>query len=193
MQLLAKLKLNAPALFVQELLNNPKQIGAVLPSSRNLAVAMAKWLPHNSEDYALELGPGTGAVSQALIERGLREERLIAIERSPKLADHLRVRFPRAKIITGDAFELDRLLQRNGCDAKRISTVISSLPLMNFEARIAHDLARKIRAVLPAGGKLVQYTYRIGRTPKAAAHFDFVATDVVWLNCPPARVSVYQK
>lgn len=193
MQLLAKLKLNAPALFLQELVNNPRQIGAVLPSSRNLAVAMARWLPHGSDDYALELGPGTGAVSQALIERGLREDRLIAIERSPKLADHLRFRFPRAKIITGDAFELDTLLKRNFPGACHISTVISSLPLMNFPPTIAHKLARKIRAVLPPGGKLVQYTYRIGRTPKAAAHFDFVATNVVWLNFPPARVSVYQK
>jgi phosphatidylethanolamine/phosphatidyl-N-methylethanolamine N-methyltransferase len=193
MQLLAKLKLNAPALFLQELINCPRQVGAILPSSRNLAVAMAKWLPHHPDAYALELGPGTGAVSEALIERGLREDRLIAIEKSPKMADHLRLRFPRAKIINGDAFELDRLLKRYAPQAEKISTVISSLPLMNFPAHIAHDLARKIRAILPPGGKLVQYTYRITRTPKAAAHFDFVATDVIWLNFPPARVSVYQK
>jgi len=193
MQLLAKLKWNAPALFIQELVNNPRQIGAILPSSRNLAVAMAKWLPHDPHAYALELGPGTGAVTQAMIERGLREDRLIAIERSPKMADHLRVRFPRAIVITGDAFQLDELLKRHVPQANQVSTVISSLPLMNFPAHIAHDLARKIRAVLPVGGKLVQYTYRVGRTPKAAAHFDFVATDVIWLNFPPARVSVFQK
>jgi phosphatidylethanolamine/phosphatidyl-N-methylethanolamine N-methyltransferase len=193
MQRLGKLKFNSPALFIQELFNNPRQIGAILPSSRNLAVAMARWLPHNSDAYALELGPGTGAVSQALIERGLREDRLIAIEKSPKMADHLRTRFPHAQIITGDAFELDKLLQKHARHADHISTVISSLPLMNFPAQIAHDLARKIRAVLPPGGKLVQYTYRVGRTPKAAAHFDFVATDVIWLNFPPARVSVFQK
>lgn len=192
-QLLAKLKLNAPALFIQELVNNPRQIGAVLPSSRNLAVAMARWLPHNPDAYALELGPGTGAVSQALIERGLREDRLIAIERSPKMAAHLRSRFPRAKIITGDAFQLDQLLKEDAGHIRQISTVISSLPLMNFRADLAHDLAKKIRAILPTGGKLVQYTYRIRRQPKAAAHFDFVASNVVWFNCPPARVSVYQK
>ena len=113
MQLLSKLKWNAPALFIQELVNNPREIGAILPSSRNLAMAMAKWLPHDSDAYALELGPGTGAVTQALIERGLREDRLIGIERSPKMADHLRARFPRAKIITGDAFQLDDLLKRH--------------------------------------------------------------------------------
>jgi phospholipid N-methyltransferase len=154
---------------------------------------MARWLPHNPDAYALELGPGTGAVSQALIERGLREARLIAIERSPKMAAHLRSRFPRAKIITGDAFQLDQLLKDHAGHIRQISTVISSLPLMNFRADLAHDLAKKIRAILPTGGKLVQYTYRIRRQPKAAAHFDFVASNVVWFNCPPARVSVYQK
>jgi len=193
MQLLAKLKMNAPALFIQELFTCPREVGAILPSSRNLAVAMARWLPRDSDTYALELGPGTGAVSQALIERGLREDRLIAIERSPKMADHLRSRFPRAHIITGDAFELDALLQCNARFAGQIGTVISSLPLMNFKPDIAHDLARKIRAVLPPGGKLVQYTYRIRRQPRAAAHFNFVASQVVWLNFPPALVSVYQK
>jgi phospholipid N-methyltransferase len=193
MQLLEKLKLNAPALFVQELLTCPREVGAILPSSKNLAVAMARWLPKDPDACALELGPGTGAVSQALIERGLREDRLIAIERSPKMADHLRARFPRAKIITGDAFQLDNLLQRHARDVDRIGAVISSLPLMNFPPHIAHDLARKIRAILPPGGKLVQYTYRIGRQPRAAAHFNFVASNVVWLNFPPARVSVYQK
>jgi phosphatidylethanolamine/phosphatidyl-N-methylethanolamine N-methyltransferase len=193
MQLLSKLKWNAPALFIQELVTKPREIGAILPSSRNLAVAMARWLPRDPHAYALELGPGTGAVTEALIDRGLREDRLIAIEQSPKMADHLRSRFPRAKVITGDAFKLDELLKRHASHVDKINTVISSLPLMNFPADIAHDLARKIRAILPNGGKLVQYTYRVTRTPKAAAHFRCVASNVVWLNVPPARVSVYEK
>lgn len=180
-------------LLLREWFFNPQRTGAVAPSSPQLAAAMARWLPANPNSFVLELGPGTGAVSEALIGRGLREDRLIAIERSPKMADHLRRRFPRAKIINGDAFELDKLLKRHARQVGTISTVISSLPLMNFPAHIAHDLARKIRAILPTGGKLVQYTYRISRTPKAAAHFNFVATNVVWLNFPPARVSVYQK
>src|ERR1700761_8652533 len=103
-------KLNSTTIFLQELVNCPRQVGAILPSSKKLAVAMARWLPPQPDAYALELGPGTGVVTEALIERGLREDRLIAIEKSPKMADHLRSRFPRATIITGDAFELDQLL-----------------------------------------------------------------------------------
>ncbi len=192
MQLLARL--NATSLFIQELVNAPRQVGAILPSSKKLAVAMARWLPADPNAYALELGPGTGSVTEALFERGLPEDRLIAIEQSPKMADLLRSRFPRAKIITGDAFQLDKLLKRHARQADNIGMVFSSLPLLNFEPHIADDLARKIRAVLPAQGKLVQYSYHLGnKQPKAAAHFRLLASSLIWLNLPPARVSVYQK
>jgi len=191
MQLLEKL--GATTLFLQELVNCPRQVGAILPSSKKLAQAMARWLPEKSDAYALELGPGTGSVSEALLERGLPEDRLIAIEQSPKMADLLRNRFPRAKIITGDAFQLDKLLKRQRY-AENIGMVFSSLPLMNFEAHIADSLARKIRAILPPAGRLVQYSYHVAnRQPKAAEHFRYVASDLVWLNLPPARVSVYEK
>ncbi len=187
-------RLAATSLFLQELITTPKQVGAILPSSRNLSVAMARWLPRRANSYVLELGPGTGSVTEALFNRGLPQDRLIAIEQSPKMADLLRARFPKATIITGDAFQLDKLLKRHVPHAENIGMVFSSLPLLNFEPVIADDLARKIRALLPAEGKLVQYSYGLGRKqPKAAEHFQCVASRVVWLNLPPARVSVYQK
>ena len=191
MQLLAKL--NATSLFLQELVSAPREVGAILPSSQRLAAAMARWLPKPGA-HILELGPGTGSVTHALLERGLPEDRLIAIEQSPKMADLLRKRYPRANIITGDAFQLDTLLKTHAPQAERIGAVFSSLPLLNFEPHTADMLAQKIRALLPAGGKLVQYSYHLGnRQPKAAAHFRLVATDLVLLNLPPARVSVYRK
>ena len=192
MQLLERL--NATTLFLFEAVFRPHQIGAVLPSGRPLANAMAGWLPRDPGAYALELGPGTGSVTEALLKHGLREDRLIAIEKSPKMADLLRGRFPRARIITGDAFQLDRLLQRHARHVDKIGAVFCSLPLRNFRAAVADDLAKKIRALLPAGGRLVQYTYRFAsKPPQAAQHFQRVASKIVWLNVPPARVSVYQK
>src|ERR1700756_1668134 len=131
MQLLAKL--SATTLFLQELLNRPREIGAILPSSKNLAKAMARWLQFTPDSYVLELGPGTGSVTQALFEHGLSQDRLIAIEQSPKMADLLRQRFPKSKIITGDAFQLDKLLKRHARHSENIAAVFSSLPLLNFE------------------------------------------------------------
>jgi phosphatidylethanolamine/phosphatidyl-N-methylethanolamine N-methyltransferase len=181
-------------LFLQEWLVNPQRTGAVAPSSPKLAAAMARWLPSDPESYVLELGPGTGAVTEALLERGLREDRLVAIEKNSKLAHLLRNRFPSAHIITGDAWHLDELL--DGCrePIERVGAVISSLPLLNFPPAEAEALAKKIRAILEHGGKWVQYSYHLGNHHlHGTSHFRRLASKIVWFNLPPARVSVYQK
>ena len=130
---------------------------------------MARWLPSDPESYVLELGPGTGAVTPALLERGLREDRLVAIENNPKLAHLLRKRFPGAHIITGDAWHLDDLLRERREPIESVGAVISSLPLLNFPPAEAEALAEKIRAILEHGGNWVQYSYHLGtRRPRGA-------------------------
>ena len=77
--------------------------------------------------------------TQALLEHGVPEHRLVAVERTPVLADLLTQRFRAAKIITGDALNLSRLLRRHLKDELPILAVVSSLPLRHFsdaEARL---------------------------------------------------------
>lgn len=182
------------ALFMQEWLANPQGVGAVAPSSRNLADAMARWVPSDPESYVLELGPGTGVVTEALLRRGLRQERLVAIEQNSNMTRVLREKFPRAQIITGDAWKLDDLLRRRREPIEKVGAVISSLPLLNFPPAEAERLAAKIRGVLEPDGRWVQFTYRIHRLrPRGASSFRLRATKVIWFNLPPARVSVFQK
>jgi len=72
--------------------------------------------------------------------------------------------------------------------------VISSLPLLNFPPDKADALAEKIRAILDHGGKWVQYSYHLGNGHhKSATRFRRLASKIIWLNLPPARVNVYQK
>ena len=181
-------------LFLQEWLAHPQRTGAVVPSSRQLATAMARWLPSDPDSFVLELGPGTGAVTQALLKHGLREERLVAIERNPKMARLLHDRFPRARIINGDAWCLDDLLRKGLDPIENVGAVFSSLPLLNFPAHEAEALAQKIRSVLQPQGTWVQYSYHIGKNQsRGTSSFQLLASKIVWLNLPPARVSVYQK
>ncbi len=181
-------------LFLQEWLANPQRTGSLAPSSPQLGSAMAQWLPANPESFVLELGPGTGAVTDALIKRGLREDRLVAIERNPKMARLLRDKFPRAQIINGDAWHLDHLLRSRREPIESVGAVISSLPLMNFPHAEAEALTQKIRAVLEPDGNWVQYSYHLGRNQiRGAASFKLRATRIVWINFPPARVSVFHK
>ena len=186
--------LSDSTVFLREWLANPQGTGSIAPSSRQLGAAMARWLPHNSDSYVLELGPGTGAVTDALLKRGLREDRLIAIEFNANLAKHLHKRFPRAHIITGDAWELDTLLAELPKPIKSVGAVISSLPLLNFSHEQADSLAQKIRAILEPRGRWVQYSYQIGKSrSRGGEDFHLLASKIVWLNFPPARVSVFQK
>jgi phosphatidylethanolamine/phosphatidyl-N-methylethanolamine N-methyltransferase len=182
------------SLFLREWLANPQRTGSVAPSSPMLTSAMARWLPRDSDSYVLELGPGTGAVTDALLKRGLREDRLVAIEHNPALAIHLRKRFPRAHIITGDAWQLDELLREHSPVIGSVGAVISSLPLLNFPKAQADALAQKIRVILEPRGRWVQYSYHItqGRC-RGGEDFRLLASKIVWLNFPPARVHVFQK
>ena len=182
------------SLFLREWLANPQRTGAVAPSSPQLGAAMARWLPRDPESFVLELGPGTGAVTDALFKRGLREDRLVAIEHNPALAKHLRKRFPLAQIITGDAWQLDLLLRDCPQPVAAVGAVISSLPLLNFPKAQADELAAKIRAVLEPRGRWVQYSYHLVKDrSRGADDFKHVASKIVWWNLPPARVHVFQK
>lgn len=181
-------------LFLREWLVNPQRTGSVAPSSPQLGAAMARWLPRDRQSFVLELGPGTGAVTDALLKHGLREDRLIAIEHNPTLAKRLQKKFPRAHIIAGDAWHLEELLRELPINVTHVGAVISSLPLLNFPPAEAEALAQKIRAVLEPKGHWVQYSYQIGkRRTRGTDSFHLHASKIVWLNLPPARVSVYQK
>jgi phosphatidylethanolamine/phosphatidyl-N-methylethanolamine N-methyltransferase len=182
------------SLFLREWFANPQRTGSVAPSSPKLAAAMAHWLPSDPKSFVLELGPGTGAVTEALIKRGLREDRLVAIEHNPKMARLLREKFPRAQIITGDAWQMDALLRERRHPIESVGAVISSLPLLNFQLAEAEALAQKIRDILEPHGNWVQYSYHLGKNQtRGASSFQLRATKIVWLNFPPARVSVFQK
>lgn len=181
-------------LLLREWFFNPQRTGAVAPSSPQLAAAMARWLPANPNSFVLELGPDTGAVTEALFDNGLREDRLVAIENNPTLARLLRKRFPRAQIITGDAWHLDYLLRNRHEGIESVGAVVSSLPLLNFPPEKADELAEKIRTILEPHGTWVQYSYAIGKgRSRGASRFKVVASKIVWFNLPPARVHVFRK
>jgi phosphatidylethanolamine/phosphatidyl-N-methylethanolamine N-methyltransferase len=185
---------NRTAQFMLEAVNNPRDIGAVVPSSPNLALAMARWLPWEPGAKVLELGAGTGAVTKMLLKQGLAAERLLAVEKSPKLAAMLRKQFPLVRVVEGDAFDLGRLVAEHDPDPEPYALVISSLPLLNFPQHEGMELAALIRDVLRPGGLLVQYSYNLvkGREERLYC-FRRVASEIVLVNVPPAKVTVYRR
>ena len=152
-------------LFFRRWLAHPMKVGALLPSSARLGMAIAKTVHFNYRpgEYVVELGPGTGAVTRALIESGIPEDRLILVERDPDMADWLRDRFGSAQILHSDANRLDKTLSEHG--KGKVLTVISSLPLSIMSDEDSGEIVNAIFESLEEGGRMIQYTYRLLHSP----------------------------
>lgn len=178
--------------FVRALLSNPRAVGACCPSSSRLARAVAAAVDVSGSGTVIELGGGTGAITSALLERGVVPERLVVVERDPSLAHHLKAQFRGVLVIEGDAIDLAGLLARRAGEA-HAATVVSSLPMMSLSKDEVRAIGAQICAVLEHGGSLVQYTYQIALShARVPGCLELVASDRVWLNLPPARVEVYR-
>jgi phosphatidylethanolamine/phosphatidyl-N-methylethanolamine N-methyltransferase len=181
------------ARFLKSLITAPRLTGAVAPSGRALARAMAAAVGPARHGLVVELGPGTGPVTRSLIESGVAPERLALVEYDPGFCRLLRERFAPAKIIEGDAYDLPRTLVELA--GQPIAAVVSSLPLLNQPAnRRATLIADAFRLMGPAG-VFVQFTYGLlSPIPHevCAGRYSAVRSRPIWRNLPPARVWTYR-
>lgn len=134
---------------------NPLRVAAVAPSGDALSRLITSEI-RPSDGPVLELGPGTGAFTRALLDRGISESDLTLIEYGPDFARILQQRFPRARVLQMDAAQL-----ANGKlfpDAT-VSAVVSGLPLLSMPPRkVIAILSGAFRCIRPAGS-LYQFTY----------------------------------
>lgn len=178
------------ASFLKALIDNPRETGAVLPSSRFLAKEMASHIVHR-EDLVLELGAGTGVITQALIDNGIEPENIVVVETSNELVKNLRDHFPSLNIIEGNAAHVSSLLA-DGTHV--INTIVSSLPLRSLPKKITHSILKEINDILPIGGRYIQYTYGLKQHQyELDDNWEKVYSKRIWLNLPPARVDVWVK
>ena len=176
--------------FLRGLFARPRNVGAIAPSSPELAKAIADQIDPEMNGPILELGPGTGVVTAALIARGVQPERITAIEFDAKFVDLVAQRFPRVTIIEGDAFDLNATL--NGSAAPIYAGIVSGLPLLNHSPMRRQALIENALARLLPGAPYVQFSY--GWTPPIPAPegTEVSRAAVIWKNLPPARVWVYR-
>ena len=174
--------------FLLRVWNNPRSVGAVAPSSRGLARAMAAQI-RDCGGRILELGPGTGAVTEAIVARIAEPERLTAIEYDADFAARVKSRFPRVHVVHGDAFDLARTLG----PTPPFSAIVSSLPLLNFPpAQREHLLAQVFRRLAPEA-PFIQFSYGWNPPVPPPDGAGVTRAAFVLFNLPPARVWVYRK
>lgn len=185
-------KIEDEARFFRTWLENPLKTGAVSPSSLELAREMARHVDPAKPGLVVELGPGTGPVTEALIERGVPPERLLLVEYDPDFCRLLRSRFPGAMVVQGDAYAIEATLR--GHARATVSAVVSSLPLMTRPPEERIRLLRQCFNLLAKGAPFIQFTYAVASPiPLRVGGFLAKASKRIWKNIPPARVWVYQQ
>jgi phosphatidylethanolamine/phosphatidyl-N-methylethanolamine N-methyltransferase len=177
--------------FLRALIARPKNIGAIFPSSPALARAIARQIDPAREGPVLELGPGTGVVTHAILARGVAPQRLCLVEFDPDFARHNAAQFPGVQVIQGDAFDLNRTLGERF--AQPFAAVVSGLPLLNFPTDMRQQLVNGALERLAPGAPFIQFSYGTHAPVVPPSGHIVVRAAMIWGNIPPARVWVYRK
>jgi phosphatidylethanolamine/phosphatidyl-N-methylethanolamine N-methyltransferase len=186
------LRLDDEVRFLRSWIEKPLHMGAVMPSGKVLARTMAQYVDIDSKGPVVELGPGTGAITSALIDHGIDQKRLVLVEYNPGFCALLRDRYPQATVVQGDAYALrDSLWDVLSMPA---SAVVSGLPLVTKPMLTRLKLIRDAFLALAPGAPFVQFTYSVAPPiPKSLPGVSTEASERIWMNLPPARVWVYRK
>lgn len=177
--------------FIRTWFEKPIRTGAVMPSGKALARVMARYVDPNSNGPVIELGPGTGPVTEALVRQGIDPARLILVEFDPDFCRLLRTRYPAATVVQGDAYRLRRLL--NDIAREPAAAIVSGLPLVTKPPRTRLRLISDAMSLLKPGAPFVQFTYAMRPPiPKVLSGIKGECSELIWLNIPPARVWVYR-
>jgi phosphatidylethanolamine/phosphatidyl-N-methylethanolamine N-methyltransferase len=173
--------------FLRGLINDPKGVSAPTPSSPALARVIAAEVDPVRDGLVIELGPGTGVVTQALLDQGIEARRLIAIEQEPTFVGFMRERFPRVTLCYGDALMFENCIPSGA----KVAAIVSGLPLMNLPVSTRLSLVRRALRRQGRGGSFIQlsYSWRPPVSPPGGMELEGRA---VWRNFPPAHVWIYR-
>jgi phosphatidylethanolamine/phosphatidyl-N-methylethanolamine N-methyltransferase len=186
------LRLDDDVRFIRSWFEKPLATGAVMPSGRALARTMSRYVDPGSKGPVIELGPGTGPVTEALVDRGIDPARLILVEFNPVFCRLLRSRYPAATVVQGDAYRLRPLLET--LVREPAAAVVSGLPVVIKPLSARLRLMSEALDLLAPNAPFVQFTYALAPPiPKAFSGIKAEASELIWMNLPPARVWVYRR
>lgn len=173
--------------FFQAFLKAPKVVASVTPSSTFLKRRVIRAADLAAARVVVELGPGTGGLSEALLDAMAAESTLLAIERTATFVDALeRIRDPRFEVVHGCASEIVEELERRGLAAA--DAVVSGIPFSTMPDDLSARIAGAVHAALRPGGRFVayQFTDRVVDYARPVLGDPDVEHEV--LNVPPMRV-----
>lgn len=171
-------------------LKNPKRVGAIAPTSTGMARKMASVVRPESDLPVLELGPGTGVITKAILERGVRPENVVSVEYSQSFLPGLKRQFPGVEFVYGDALNISQIARDLGIE--RFDSIVSALPLLNFPVDQRTHLVKEMMNLLAPGRPMIQFSYGLSPpVPARAQAFEVRHLANALLNLPPARLWLY--
>ena len=181
--------------FFREFVRDPLHTGAVLPSSQRLAEEAVSVVPPTGEPVVVELGPGTGAFTEAIQRRLAGRGHHVAVELNPRFADLVATRFPTVDVVCADAATLPDLLTERGL--ARADVIVSGLPWAAFPTEVQNRLLNAVTRTLVPDGAFTTFAYihalrlppaRRFRKRLTECFHDVMWSQTVWRNVPPAMV-----
>ncbi len=182
-------------IFFLRWLQSPRSVGAVFPSSRILARAIASQIDTEKAGAILELGGGTGRLTKAILLSQLASDRLYVIEREQRFCRMLSRRFPDVIILNDNAMRLEKIMEEH--HIKTINSIVSGLPLLSLDQEIRDVIVRQTLNLLNDDNKFLQFTYGL-QSPvpeyllKQCGCYGKPVVRV-WRNLPPATIWCYRK
>lgn len=179
-------------LFILKALRNPRQLGAVAPSSRHLGALLARYITLDDESPLIELGGGSGSLTRALIKAGINPAQIYVVELDKELASYLKSAIPQVNVIHGNATELGQILPPEIIG--KAQRIVSGLPMINIPEPIRRQILESCFQIMAPGGAFLQYTYSPRSSINAKVYqLDKKRLGTTFLNLPPATIWQYTK
>lgn len=178
--------------FIKGWVDKPKAVGAILPTSSVTARRMASVVDPHSGLPVLELGPGTGVITRAILDRGVAPQNLYSIEYSEDFVRFLTRDYPGVNFIQGDAFDIDASLG----DKRELTfdSIVSAVPLLNVPVARRVAYVEDLLSRIPAGRPIVQITYGPrSPVPPRQGNYQMRRLDFVIRNIPPTTLWLYTR
>ena len=178
--------------FLRGFLKHPQQVGSIIPSSQFLERRIARLAGVSTARVVVELGPGTGGTTRALLKSMRDRARLLCLELNPQFHDIVRrIVDPRLIMHHGSAEELGAVMARHGLAGA--DAIISGIPFSTMPPAVAGRILDGIYAALVPGGRFVAYQVRGHVETLSRPYFGAAQVDVELLNIPPVRIYRWEK
>jgi phospholipid N-methyltransferase len=180
-------------IFFQAFLKRPREVASIVPSSRFLMRRAVRTAHLESARVVVELGPGTGGTTRALLRGMTSDARLVAIEINRRFARTIEatIRDPRLIVHHGSAVDVGQILEQHGLPAADV--ILSGIPFSTMERQLGIEILQAAHDALAPGGRFVAYQMRDRVEQLGRQVFGYGTVQTELRNVPPMRVYCWRK